>query len=441
MKGNGGSSSSLSSFIMTTYKMVDRPSTDSIISWSQSGKSFIIWNPEEFYGDLLGRFYKTNDVDLFFYKLKTHGFRKIDSGKWEFAHDNFVRGQPRLMENILRCMKEMRDQAYQMCVMTKAQRLFRLEVEEVEYQWLEHRGAKVVGIDEHDISLEFSPFLFATKAYEIVDDPSSDAIISWSKSGKSFIIWNPQEFYRDFLLKLFKCSDHISILFDLLERCGFKKIDAEKWEFANDSFVQGQPHLVENIKRDTWVNVDQISKDSERQAEMMDAKVLFKLQVKDEARFEGMSLDHIQSSFLTTTYNMVDDPSLDSMISWSQNNNSFIIWNMSEFYRYLLRQRLVASKSCFVSRLEFYGFKKIDPERWEFANENFVRDQPHLMVNIGRYITEKKDKLYKRIDMRKKMRDEAKKKLRDEAKKKMKEATQVKELEVRRLEHFERCRL
>ncbi|EFH57244.1 hypothetical protein ARALYDRAFT_901783 [Arabidopsis lyrata subsp. lyrata] len=41
------------------------------------------------------------------------------------------------------------------------------------------------------------------RTYEVVDDPSTDAIISWSQSGKSFIVWNPSEFSKDLLPRCF----------------------------------------------------------------------------------------------------------------------------------------------------------------------------------------------------------------------------------------------
>lgn len=42
---------------------------------------------------------------------------------------------------------------------------------------------------------------FVKKAYEMVDDPSTDSIVSWGPDGSSFIVWRPLECKRDLLTK------------------------------------------------------------------------------------------------------------------------------------------------------------------------------------------------------------------------------------------------
>ncbi|CAM8921160.1 unnamed protein product [Rhodiola kirilowii] len=89
--------------------------------------------------------------------------------------------------------------------------------------------------------------------------------------------------------------------------------------------------------------------------------------------------------FLLKTYDMVDDSSTDSIVSWSDTNNSFVVWDPPEFAKILLPTYFKHNNfSSFIRQLNTYGFRKIDPEKWEFFNEDFVKDQKHLLKNIHR---------------------------------------------------------
>ncbi|CAJ1939064.1 unnamed protein product [Sphenostylis stenocarpa] len=89
--------------------------------------------------------------------------------------------------------------------------------------------------------------------------------------------------------------------------------------------------------------------------------------------------------FLLKTYDMVDDSSTNDIVSWNSSNTSFVVWNPPEFARLLLPTYFKHNNfSSFIRQLNTYGFRKIHPERWEFANDEFVKDQKHLLKNIHR---------------------------------------------------------
>lgn len=90
-------------FLLKCYEMVDDQSTDSVISWSSlTGDSFVISDVTEFETELLPKYFKHKNFSSFIRQLNIYGFRKIDTDHWEFANDQFVKGQKQLLNNICR---------------------------------------------------------------------------------------------------------------------------------------------------------------------------------------------------------------------------------------------------------------------------------------------------------------------------------------------------
>ncbi|KAK6943982.1 Heat shock factor (HSF)-type, DNA-binding [Dillenia turbinata] len=89
--------------------------------------------------------------------------------------------------------------------------------------------------------------------------------------------------------------------------------------------------------------------------------------------------------FLSKTFDIVDDPSLDPIVSWSSSGESFVVWDPVDFARLVLPRNFKHNNfSSFVRQLNTYGFRKIDTDRWEFANEAFQQGKKLLLRSIQR---------------------------------------------------------
>ncbi|XP_057473923.1 heat stress transcription factor A-7a-like isoform X1 [Actinidia eriantha] len=158
----------------------------------------------------------------------------------------------------------------------------------------------------HDVG----PPPFLTKTFDMVDDPISNHIVSWNRGGHSFVVWDPHGFSTSLLPRFFKHNNFSSFVRQL-NTYGFRKIDPDKWEFANEGFVRGHRHLLRNVRRrkaptqpllseqalGPCVEVGQFGLDGEmdrlrrdKQVLMMELVMLRQQQQKTRAQLQAMEL-------------------------------------------------------------------------------------------------------------------------------------------------------
>ncbi|KAL8032396.1 hypothetical protein ABFX02_13G093300 [Erythranthe guttata] len=89
--------------------------------------------------------------------------------------------------------------------------------------------------------------------------------------------------------------------------------------------------------------------------------------------------------FLVKTFEVVDDPQTNSIISWNSTGTTFIIWDHNKFSsEFLPRLFRTNNLSSFIYQLNNYGFKKVCWERYEYENQLFQAGKKHLLKDIKR---------------------------------------------------------
>ena len=101
-------------FVRKTYDIVSDPSTDAIVCWSSTGRSFLVVEEHAFQKEVLPKYFKHDNLCSFIRQLNTYGFRKISSAKdlnsshnvLEFEQPDFRRDHPELLANLKRKQKK-----------------------------------------------------------------------------------------------------------------------------------------------------------------------------------------------------------------------------------------------------------------------------------------------------------------------------------------------
>jgi HSF-type DNA-binding len=87
----------------------------------------------------------------------------------------------------------------------------------------------------------------------------------------------------------------------------------------------------------------------------------------------------VQTAFIHKLYNMLEDRSIQHLISWSNTNESFVVSPSNEFSKVLAQYFKHTNISSFVRQLNMYGFHKVsdvfhggppDSASWEFRHGN-----------------------------------------------------------------------
>lgn len=92
------------SFLQKTFDMLNEKSLSSIVSWSEDGTEFVIFNTNEFSEKVLPLYFKHSNFASFIRQLNMYDFHKLRSSSQEhiYKHPKFIKDHPELLKDIHR---------------------------------------------------------------------------------------------------------------------------------------------------------------------------------------------------------------------------------------------------------------------------------------------------------------------------------------------------
>ncbi|XP_031126242.1 heat stress transcription factor A-7b-like [Ipomoea triloba] len=96
----------------------------------------------------------------------------------------------------------------------------------------------------------------------------------------------------------------------------------------------------------------------------------------------------MEAPFVRKTYDMVNNPETDSIVSWNSDGSRLVVWDVHKFAAEILPTFFRHSNpSSFFCQLNSYGFRKADWDRWEFQHQWFQRGKKTWLNKIKRRTT------------------------------------------------------
>ncbi|KAF9689636.1 hypothetical protein SADUNF_Sadunf01G0112900 [Salix dunnii] len=242
-----------------------------------------------------------------------------------------------------------------------------------------------------------APPPFLSKTYDMVDDPETDAVVSWSSTNNSFVVWNPPEFARDLLPKYFKHNNFSSFVRQL------NTYSVELFDLLVARMIKGSHGLVSGCLDKVSVLSPVAFRSSPRAYPFNFNIVSRKFWHLNQGEMQfplsecrGHCTPYISWNAFTETLqgDFAQDP-LKATFFLKYFHSTTCCHSISlkpltlDFFRFSTLDKPICDHQYYVVKENFYahlptGFRKVDPDRWEFANEGFLRGQKHLLRTISR---------------------------------------------------------